>query len=205
MSELLQAESITEQASPTIAEQILQLEGDELLRVLEALLFVACEPMTEKALANLLEVKESAVKQAVRVLEQQYQERGFVLRQIAGGWQFFTPEQYAHLVEKLYRPKYQQLSAAAMEALAIIAYKQPITRAEISAIRQLDSDSVVTKLLEKKLICEVGRVSGAGHAILYGTSTDFLSFFGINSLEDLPPLPEHKNEAGEAENEQFVF
>ena len=95
-------------------------------------------------------------------------------------------------MERLYRPKYQQLSSAALEALAVIAYKQPITRAEVAAVRQVDSDSVINTLLEKKLIREVGRVNTAGRAILYGTGEEFLSFFGIDSLDDLPRLQEEE-------------
>ena len=111
-------------------------------------------------------------------------------KNLAGGFQFVTPEPFAPLVERLYRPKYQQLSNAALEALAIIAYKQPITRAEVSAVRQVDSDSVINTLLEKKLIREVGRVNAAGRPILYGTGEEFLSFFGIDTLNDLPPMGE---------------
>lgn len=166
------------------------LDGAELSHALEALLFVACEPLSAADLGKLLDVTPEAVSAAAAELQSVYAERGFTLRQIAGGYQFVTPEAYSSLVEKLYRPKYQQLSAAAMEALAIIAYKQPLTRSEISAIRQVDSDAVISTLLEKRLIREVGRVSGAGRAILYGTGEDFLSFFGINSLADLPELKE---------------
>ena len=162
--------------------------GEHLVHALESLLFVACEPLREKDLAKLLEVPVTDIQAAITQLQAEYQDRGISLRRVAGAWQFVTPEEYAPLVERLYRPKYQQLSASAMETLAIVAYKQPITRAEVSAIRQVDSDHVMSKLMEKKLICEVGRVSGAGRAILYGTSSEFLSFFGIDSLADLPQL-----------------
>lgn len=168
---------------------------ESLQPALEALLFVACEPLTAAQLAKLLTAEESMVREAAAKLTAAYAGHGFCLQRVAGGWQFVTPEEYAPLVEKLYRPKYQQLSHAAMETLSIIAYKQPITRAEISDIRQVDSDSVVSTLLEKKLIVEVGRLSGAGHAILYGTGPDFLAFFGLDSLKDLPQLPENVNPA----------
>ena len=164
------------------------LTGDALRHALEALLFVACEPLTAAALAKVLEVPEAAVEEAAEALSLEYTERGIVLRKVAGGYQFVTPDSYAPLVEKLYRPKFQQLSTAAMETLAIIAYKQPITRAEVSAIRQVESDSPINTLLEKRLICEVGRVNSAGRAILYGTGEEFLRFFGLNSLADLPDL-----------------
>jgi len=157
-------------------------------RAVEALLFVAAEPLSVSQLVQVLEVPEEQIRETAGQLQADYAARGLILRQVAGGWQFVTAPEFASLVEKLYRPKFQQLSAAAMETLAIIAYKQPITRAEISAIRQVDSDSVVAKLLEKKLVMETGRLTGAGRAILYGTSPEFLEFFGLNSVQELPEL-----------------
>ena len=173
-------------------EESAALTGDALVRALEALLFVACEPLTVADLAKYTEAEEGQVEEALVTLTERYADRGFTLRRIAGGYQFVTPEQFAFLVERLYRPKYQQLSGAALEALAVIAYKQPITRAEVAAVRQVDSDSVINTLLEKKLIREVGRVNTAGRAILYGTGEEFLSFFGIDSLDDLPRLQEEE-------------
>ena len=171
-------------------EKAASLTDEELQSALEALLFVACEPLSVKDLSKLVEAAPSRVEAALDELTEIYAQRGLTLRRIAGGYQFVTPERFAFLVERLYRPKYQQLSAAALEALAIIAYKQPITRAEVAAVRQVDSDSVINTLLEKKLIREVGRVNAAGRPILYGTGEEFLSFFGIDSLSDLPQLQE---------------
>lgn len=161
----------------------------ELERILECLFFVASEPLSVKKLAELSEYPCGEVERAVAQLAEEYQERGFRLRQIAGGWQFFTESEFTPLIEKLYRPKFQQLSLPAMETLAIIAYRQPVTRAEVSEIRQVDADSVIATLLDKKLIREVGRLDLPGRPILYGTSEQFLSFFGINSLDELPELP----------------
>ena len=186
-----QQEAAIKQRSETQEEPV-ALTGDALLRALEALLFVACEPLTVQDLAKYTEADEEQVGEALKELTERYADRGFTLRRIAGGYQFVTPEQFAFLVERLYRPKYQQLSSAALEALAVIAYKQPITRAEVAAVRQVDSDSVINTLLEKKLIREVGRVNTAGRAILYGTGEEFLSFFGIDSLDDLPRLQEEE-------------
>ncbi len=166
-------------------------------RGIEALLFVAAEPLSSEQLAAILEVRPKQAEAAAEALQQDYEDRGIVLRRVAGGWQLATAPQYLSYVEKLYRPKYQQLSAAAMETLAIIAYKQPITRAEVSEIRQVDSDGVITTLLEKKLVTEVGRLAAPGRAILYGTSAEFLSFFGINSLKDLPELKQDAPETPE--------
>ena len=145
-------------------------------------------------MAEITGYANSAIKIAVSELKDEYSGKGFELKQIAGGWQFMTKPDYSGYIEKLYRPKFQQLSAAAMETLAIIAYKQPITKAEISDIRQVAADSVVANLLDKKLIKEVGRVDIPGRPILYGTTDDFLRFFGINSIQDLPALPENGSE-----------
>ena len=190
-TEAEQQETAIQQESETQEEPV-ALTGDALLRALEALLFVACEPLTVQDLAKYTEADDEQVGEALKELTERYADRGFTLRRIAGGYQFVTPEQFAFLVERLYRPKYQQLSSAALEALAVIAYKQPITRAEVAAVRQVDSDSVINTLLEKKLIREVGRVNTAGRAILYGTGEEFLSFFGIDSLDDLPRLQEEE-------------
>ena len=162
-------------------------EHDELKRVLECLLFVASDPLSEKRLAEISGADMHQVRQLMEELEQEYFDRGFQLRQIAWGWQLTTQAAYAPYIEKLYRPKIQQLSRAAMETLAIIAYKQPITRAEVSAIRGVEADGVVSTLLDKRLIKDVGRRLGPGRPLLYGTTDEFLAFFGINSLEDLPP------------------
>lgn len=173
--------------------------GLELKKILECLFFVASEPLDIKQLVELSGYPCDAVRQAISGLAAEYQDRGFRLKQIAGGWQFFTEAEFSPLIEKLYRPKFQQLSLPAMETLAIIAYRQPITRAEVSEIRQVDADSVIATLLDKKLIREVGRLDLPGRPILYGTSEQFLSFFGINSLADLPELPGVEVEAERAE------
>ena len=170
-------------------------DGDQLLQhAIETLLFVAAEPLSTARLAEVIGVKPQSVEAAALSLLKQYENRGILLRRVAGGWQFVTAPRFSALVERLYRPKYQQLSTAAMETLAIIAYKQPITRAEVSEIRQVDSDGVITTLLDKKLVAEVGRLSGPGRAILYGTTDEFLTFFGINSLQELPELQKEKSE-----------
>lgn len=157
--------------------------------VLECLFFVASEPLTIKQLKEICGAEKADIEAAIAKLSEDYSKRGFCLKQIAGGWQFMTEAEYAPVIEKLYRPKFHKLSMQAMETLAIIAYKQPVTRAEISEIRQVDADGVVATLLDKKLIKEVGRLDVPGRPILYGTSEQFLSFFGINTLKDLPPLP----------------
>ena len=176
----------------------------ELKKVLECLLFVASEPLSEKRLAEISESELCQVRALLSELQQIYHDKGFQLRPVAGGWQFTTRADYALYIEKLYRPKIQQLSRAAMETLAIIAYKQPITRAEMAAIRGVEVDGVVSTLLDKRLIQDVGRRLGPGRALLYGTTDEFLAFFGINSLEDLPPAGNIAEEAPPVEQMQPI-
>ncbi|MCL1974897.1 MAG: SMC-Scp complex subunit ScpB [Firmicutes bacterium] len=180
-------------------------EHDELKRILECLLFVANEPLSEKRLAEISESELLQVRSLLLELMQDYSEHGFQLRKLAGGWQFSTKSAYAMFIEKLYRPKIQQLSRAAMETLAIIAYKQPITRAEVAAIRGVEVDGVISTLLDKSLIQDVGRRLGPGRALLYGTTDGFLAFFGLNSLEELPPATgiDVKNEIAKVEQPEL--
>lgn len=156
--------------------------------LLEALLFVAYEPVSAKRLAEISGVDRKLVLELLRELAAEYAGRGFRLVEIAGGWQFLTPEEYAPYIEKLYNPRTQQLSKAALETLAIVAYRQPVTRLEIDNIRQVKSDAVLNKLMEKSLVKEVGRREGPGRPILYGTTREFLASFGLVSLSELPPL-----------------
>jgi len=169
----------------------------ELKRILECLLFVSGEPLTPDKLAKLSGCEKARAEPLLRELEQDYRGRGVVLRRIAGGWQFSSAPQYAEYIERLCRPRLQQISKASLETLAIIAYRQPITRQEIETIRQVNVDGVVATLLEKSLIREVGRREGAGRPILYGTTGEFLSFFGLNSLAQLPPWAELAEAAAE--------
>ena len=171
-----------------IEQKILDNEHNELKRVLEALFFVASEPLPLEKLQEITNAGNDALLLAASELIEEYSGKGFQLRTLAGGYQLFTPAEYAPYIEKLYRPKAQQLSRAAMETLAIIAYKQPITRGEIAAIRQVAVDGIVTNLLEKNLIKEVGRRIALGRPVLYGTTQEFLMFFGLNDLSELPEV-----------------
>lgn len=163
---------------------------EQVRKLLEALLFVAWEPVSLKRLAEIVECDSRLVRELLGELQTEYIDRGFQLVEIAGGWQFLTPADIAPYIEKLYNPRTQQLSKAALETLAIVAYRQPVTRLEIDSIRQVKSDAVLSKLMEKSLVKEVGRLEGPGRPILYGTTREFLSAFGLVSLADLPPLPE---------------
>jgi segregation and condensation protein B len=164
------------------------LFSDEIRKNIECLLFVAGEPLSAEKLGEITGAERETVLALLKELEEWYKGRGFELKEVAGGWQFATPPDRAGVIEKYYRPKISLLSKAALETLAIIAYKQPVTRAEIEEIRGVKVDGVLSTLLEKKLVQDVGRKSGPGRPMLYGTTVQFLNFFGLKSLEELPQL-----------------
>jgi len=156
---------------------------------LEALLFVSAEPVTPSQLATVLEVSTSAVEQGLKHLNGELQARGLRLQRHGGRVQLTSAPEMAGLVERfLGLEATSRLSRAALETLAIVAYQQPVTRPQIEAVRGVSSDSVMKSLLGKGLVQEVGRTEGAGRPILYGTAPDFLQYFGLSSLVELPPL-----------------
>ncbi|MDO4542882.1 MAG: SMC-Scp complex subunit ScpB, partial [Bacillota bacterium] len=161
---------------------------EEVKKAIEALLFVAGEPVSTRELAEYTETKEATVELILAQLVNEYQNRGFTLEEVAGGWQFMTQPELHCYIERLYRPKVQRLSKAAMETLAIIAYCQPVTRGEIEEIRGVNADGIVSGLLEKGLLDEVGRKDTPGKPVLYGTNKKFLELLGLNSLDELPPV-----------------
>ena len=166
----------------------LETQREHWRRLLEALLFVAWEPAPVKRLAEALGLEPKFTQELLLELQEAYVGRGFQLVEIAGGWQFLTQPEAAPYIERLYKPRAQQLSKAALETLAIVAYRQPVTRAEIDNIRQVKSDALLAKLMEKTLVKEVGRLDAPGRPILYGTTQEFLAAFGLVSLQELPPL-----------------
>lgn len=160
---------------------------------IEALLFVADEPLSVSRIAKVLEADPSEVLAALEVLATQYRdaERGVQLREVAGGWRFYTHPAYHDLIERFVLSwDTRRLSQAALEALAVIAYHQPVTRAGVNAVRGVNSDAVIASLMEKGLVREVGRDKEAGNAILYSTTRTFLEKFGLKDLAELPPLEE---------------
>lgn len=166
------------------------MDTQRLSQALECLLFVATEPVPMKTLAEVLREEEHCVQQALRLLEERLQESGLQLVQVAGGYQLCTRPEFAEVMARYLQPQPSKISRAALETVAIIAYRQPITLPEIEAIRGVQSDSVVRTLLQRGLIQEVGRKQTAGRPVLYGTTPQFLHYFGLNSLEDLPELEE---------------
>ncbi len=159
---------------------------------LEAILFASGEPVTKQQLMELLQLDEVNIEELVESLAAELEDRssGIKLRHVAGGWQLVTREEYCPYVEKMTQVINHKLSQAAMETLAIIAFKQPITKQEIEHIRGVRIERVLTRLLELELICETGRKAVIGRPILYGTTKDFLKCVGLNDLSELPALPE---------------
>ncbi len=159
-----------------------------LARPVEALLFVAGEALSIPQLAKLLHADEREIATVLQHIEAEYGERGIVLREVAGGYRFATSPLARDVVEAYLLPPKTTLSTPALEALAIIAHLQPVTRSEIEAIRGVNSDSVVSTLLDRGLIAEAGRKDVVGRPMLYKTTPYFLESFGLRSLDDLPEL-----------------
>ncbi len=155
----------------------------------EALLFVAAEPVTSGQLAAALGTSVSEVENALEELDASLRTRGLRLQRFSGRLQLTTAPQAAEAIERfLGLEATSHLSRAALETLAIIAYQQPVTRPQVDAVRGVNSDGVMKSLLSKGLIQESGRAEGPGRPILYSTTTTFLQHFGLNSLAELPPL-----------------
>ena len=156
---------------------------------LEALLFVAAEPVTTAQLATALETTTTAIEQGLRALDESLLTRGLRLQRHAGRVQLTTAPEFAALIERfLGLEATTRLSRAALETLSIIAYQQPVTRPQVDAVRGVNSDGMMKSLLSKGLIMESGRTDGPGRPILYSTTPEFLQHFGINSIRDLPQL-----------------
>ncbi len=168
------------------------MEDAELKKVLETLLFITDAPLPVGRISQLCEVKnKERLEGLLQELRREYDEQGRTLQvmQVAGGWQLATRPEYGLWVRKLYQNKMTvRLTQAALETLCIIAYKQPLTRAEIEAIRGVEVIGPLETLTQRKLITVVGRRESIGRPILYGTTSEFLRQFGLNSLDDLPKL-----------------
>ena len=174
----------------------------EVKGALEALLFMSHDPLTFDKLAGILEdVPKAALKSIIHDLQVDYEgnERGLQIVEVGGGFQFVTRPEHSWAVKRLTKTKpASRLSRSALETLAIIGYKQPLTRADIEKIRGVETSGVLRTLLDQKLVRIVGRQEVPGRPILYGTSKQFLQRFGLRNLRDLPPLKEFK-ELGDPE------
>lgn len=167
--------------------------------VIEAILFASDESLSATKLAAIVEITTKQVNEAVRTLNEKYKagNHSFRIVQIAGGYQMLTLSPYNHWLKSLLRARSEsKLSAAALETLAIIAYKQPIIRADIEAIRGVAVGEMVRSLMYKGLVKITGRADVLGRPMLYGTTKKFLEVFGLNSLKDLPKIEELKKPEG---------
>lgn len=157
--------------------------------IVEALLFIATESLRPEEIKRVVGVSEESIVDIIDTLRQEYEEteRGFMVRRIGKGYSITTRPEYAEYIRELYQPKVQQrLTQAALETLAIIAYKQPITRAEIEEIRGVKAEKALITLQKRGLIQELGRKQTIGTPIIYGTSEEFLQYFGMEDLSQLP-------------------
>ena len=180
------------------------LDSSSLKGALEAMLLVSSDPVSAPALASILSITPGECASLLAELQVEYQEknRGIQLREVAGGWRLFTHPAFHEQVEALVLSwDTQRLSQAALETLAVIAYHQPVTREMVKGIRGVNSDGVISSLVDKGLVRELGRDPQHGLAIIYGTTSAFLEKFGLRSTKDLPDLEQF---APDEQSRQFI-
>lgn len=180
------------------------LDSSSLKGALEAMLLVSSDPVSAPALASILSITPGECASLLAELQVEYQEknRGIQLREVAGGWRLFTHPAFHEQVEALVLSwDTQRLSQAALETLAVIAYHQPVTREMVKGIRGVNSDGVISSLVDKGLVRELGRDPQHGQAIIYGTTSAFLEKFGLRSIKDLPDLEQF---APDEQSRQFI-
>ncbi len=186
------AESAAVAASGEAVETPALLESEDLQKIIETLLFITDRPVKVSRLVDVIEnTTAKQVREAISKLQDDYTVRGSAVQimEIAGGYQMCTKPEYGRWVRRLYNEKMTtRLSNAALETLAIIAYKQPLTRAEMEAIRGVDVAGPLEKLLDRGLVRVVGRKDTIGHPMVYGTTDEFLRMFGLNKVSELPDL-----------------
>ena len=185
---------MSEQATE-MAEQPARSTTD-LVGAVEAIVFVADEPVTIKLLAEVLGEDKQAIEAAIEHLDSEYENRdsGLQLREVAGGWQIATKTEYHEEIRNFLKTRPSaKLSLAALETLAVIAYKQPVTIPEILEIRGVSSSSAIKTLLDKRLIVAKGRKKVVGRPMMYGTSREFLVQFGLNDITELPNLEDFED------------
>ena len=174
----------------------------EIKSVIEGLLFVAGDAISLKELSHVLSIDEGTVRKIINQMMDASNEekRGIQIIEVNNSYQFCTRPEHYEYIERLVKPQTRQgLSQAALETLSIIAYKQPITKAQIDAIRGVKSESSISRLQDKELIFEAGRLDAPGRPMIYCTTDNFLKLFGLKSLQELPPLQDNTAE-GEEEN-----
>ena len=162
---------------------------EELVPALEDVLFAA-DPVSEKDLCNMLSIDSESLSEIISRLSHSLEEHGVMLHRVAGGWQLATRSEFYRYVSKLAETAERRLSSPTLETLSIIAFRQPVTKQEVERIRGVRAERALRKLLDLELIEEAGRKAVIGRPILYKTTDTFLKTFGLDSLEDLPALPE---------------
>ena len=176
---------------------------DPRVRDLEAILFVADEPVSAAVLAQLTGAERHDVESRLTDLSERRGASGIVVRQVAGGWRLYThPEASAAVERFVLSSRHGRMTRAALETLAIVAYKQPVTRHQVEAIRGVNTDGVLRALADRGLLAEVGREEGPGLPVLYGTTPEFLERLGLNSVSDLPPLAPLLGEAPQTDRRE---
>lgn len=190
------ADSVEASEEDGIAPGGAQRSMSDLMGIIEALIFVSDEPLSSKSIADVLKEERGWVQLACEELAKEFNERngGLMLREVGGGWQFATrPEYHEHIRAYLKSKPSAKLSLAALETLAVIAYKQPVTVPEILEIRGVQSSSAIKTLLDKRLIVAKGRKETVGRPMMYGTSKEFLLQFGLKDLSELPNVEDFED------------
>ena len=185
-------------------EDLAHLDDASVKGATEAILLVSSDPLSAVDLAKILGIQPGEAAGVLAELSAEYADanRGFQLREVAGGWRLFTHPAYHDIVERYVLSwDTRKLSQAALETLAVIAYHQPVTREGVKAVRGVNSDSVISSIIEKGLVRELGRAPEHANAIVYGTTRAFLEQFGLRSLKDLPPLEDF---APDEESKRFI-
>lgn len=185
-------------------EDLAHLDDASVKGATEAILLVSSDPLSAVDLAKILGIQPGEAAAVLAELSAEYADanRGFQLREVAGGWRLFTHPAYHDIVERYVLSwDTRKLSQAALETLAVIAYHQPVTREGVKAVRGVNSDSVISSLIEKGLVRELGRAPEHANAIVYGTTRAFLEQFGLRSLKDLPLLEDF---APDEESKRFI-
>ncbi|WP_027340000.1 SMC-Scp complex subunit ScpB [Halonatronum saccharophilum] len=183
------------------------LKADEIRGAVEALLFMGTDPLKLKDIVDVLGITKEEVKDSLDKIKKEYQgaDKGIELVTVNKGYQLQTKEQYQPFIKELHKPEMNNsLSQAALETLTIVAYKQPITRAEVEAIRGVNVEKALKTLQKRGLIKEKGKKDTIGNPIIYGTTDQFLEYMGLNDLKDLP-LPQEFTQLHEEELEEEVF
>ena len=175
-----------------------EVNWGQIKTILESILFVARKPLSAEEMGEVIGYNPILIKQLLDDLITEYDSRGINIVKVAGGYLMGTRHENAEHVHKILHKKVETtLSPQALEVLAIIAYKQPVTRAEIERIRGVNSDGPIDTLVSKRLVTDLGRSEAPGRPFLYGTTNEFLRHFGIENLETLPPLPVSETEQEE--------